>query len=357
MNPVRAMIVIVLFWCCIAAPSEAFEDLKIVKQRNGVIPNLELDGEPNPDPRQWIEFGNFFRDQWKLLPSKNAVQLTRIPVEYLSIKDFRCKWGRPALTISGTIYLCPASVVWYSEFGSLSIVSLFAQSKWGRGEEYWSYASSYYIDYAAPKWINEVASGTRKTMFCTSWMLLYYFDKGLPARQCNPASAEGEFRRWWKQQYDAAESTPASHIVRYWDAQRSQFWLTINFLLAHEGGHVLLNHESANSGLITKQEIEADRFAVRFLIEAGNDPLEILGVLGLLRFSSAIIHRSATSPVEGRVEDLSSQMKAEIQDLLQDGELWSNAAKTLGAEVVEQFKSQLRASGFTSFRPPWEAAR
>jgi hypothetical protein len=49
---------------------------------------------------------------------------------------------------------------------------------------------------------------------------------------------------------------------------------TVNYLLAHEVGHVMLGHEGGlTGGASQEQEIAADRFALDFFTAVGTPPL------------------------------------------------------------------------------------
>lgn len=328
-------------------------DIAVIKSRNGSSPGTSLDGEPTPDFRHWIEFTRLFHQSWSTTKSDDVQRAIKVPVDYLSIKDFRCKWGRPAFMAVDIIYLCPANVVWYSEIGTFSSVLLFAQARWNQGEPYAQYAGEHLFEHSFPLWRNEVVAGRISTTFPNSWMLLYCFRSNIPARDCNPRLHARSFDSWWQSLYDERERVPDTHIVRYWDVARQQFWLTIHFLLAHEAGHVALMHSEASSQVDIRQELEADRFAVRFLTAVGHSPLETLFTLQSLRYASSIVQRSSKSPVKDRLATLSDQMGDDIADLLKDNAFWSQVLSTFGSEATSAFKQALRA-GEPKMVLPWE---
>ena len=336
-------------------PAQA-DDLATVKARNGTSPTTTLDGEPMPDARLWIELGKHFQGIWNRSQSPIAKQVAETPVDYLSIKDYRCKWGRPAFAMVDKIYLCPANIVWYSEIGTYSIVTLFAQLRWNQGADFSQYAGDHLFMYAVPRWRNEVVAGVQTSMYPNSWMLLFCFRSGISAKDCSPRSHGKSFDVWWTALYSEPEHKENSHVVRFWDISRQQFWLIIHFLLAHEAGHILLGHPSATSQVDIDQELAADRFAVRFLTAVNNDPLDTLFTLQVLRFASSVVQRSGKSSVQERLSALSVQMRKEIVELVNDDSFWVQVSTSFGAEMATALRLSLRSGeGVPSL--PWERAR
>ena len=284
--------------------------------------------------------------------ARNAPERTR---ELLSVKremqklsrDINCRFLSPAYSLDNVVHVCPEVLSIFSSFATVLNVAIYANLNGIDAEEYLKFVNDYY-ERELPRYFAQITTGQSVNYVCDAHLLLFRFLKKKSSAGCessaylSPEKKLSEFNEWYLAEVRRRDQTAEQHITALHPLGFYNFHTMYLYAILHEIGHVVQGHSSTTFSFSEKEEVQADIYATKALLETGHSAPMLWAVLLSTREAANLARRAFGSNSTKRVNAVFSNSMQSIRDAFSDPEIKDAVKALLGQPAAIAFESELR---------------